>query len=108
MYMRKRLLTSAGRSHFEYDGSVSEGTRIFYGNSQETTITNEQYKKLLAEFRGKTVKLGTSRCVTPEGSLGAWINENIQYRSLASYIVPILEREGYITHGLAKGTIIFK
>ena len=106
--MRIRLSTSAGLSKFEFEGSVSEGTHIYYGNGHESTVTKDQYERLLSHFKGKTVKIGTSRCNTPQGSLGEWINKNIQYRSLASYIVPILEREGYVKHGWQKGTIIFK
>jgi len=106
--MRIQLLTSAGRSKFEFEGSVSEGTHIYYGNSHESYVTKAQYERLLSHFKGKTVKIGTSRCNIPHGSLGEWINENIQYRSLASYIVPILERGGYVKHGLEKGTITFK
>ncbi len=108
--MRIRLSTSAGRSEFEFEGSVSEGTHIYYGNGHESYVTKAQYERLLSHFKGKTVKIGTSRCNrrdVPPGSLGGWINENIQYRSLASYIVPILERERYIKHGLKKGMIIF-
>jgi hypothetical protein len=106
--MRTKLSTSSGRSKFEFEGSISGGTQLYYGVGQKTTVTKEQYQRLLSEFKGRTVKIGTSRCETPEGSLGEWINDNIQRRSLASYIVPILEKEGYVTHGLEKGTIIFK
>lgn len=106
--MRIRLPTSSGLSKFEFEGSIAEGTRIYYGNGHETFVTKDQYERLLSHFKGKTVKIGTSRCLTPEGSLGEWINKNIQYRSLASYIVPILDREGLIKPGYLKGTITFK
>jgi len=68
--MRIQLPTSAGLSKFEFEGSISEGTHIYYGNGHESTVTKDPYEQLLSRFKGKTVKIGTSRCNTLQGSLG--------------------------------------
>jgi len=106
--MRKRLQTWDGRSEFEYEGSVAEGTRIYYGTEQESYISKAQYQALLQHFRGRTVKCGTSRTKPPVDSVGAWLQSYVQNRTLASYVCAILIAEGYAIKGNIRWTISFK
>lgn len=92
---RKPLATWAGKSRFHYDGSVDEDTTIWYGSKPyHTCLTEQQYGQLLQHFRGRTVALGTSR-EPPRGSVGAWLQEHVTKRAIASYVGPILVHEGY-------------
>lgn len=45
----KRLPTWAGKSSFEYEGTVKDGTVIYYGKNYrwKQKITSEQYRRLL-------------------------------------------------------------
>ena len=93
----KELKTWAGRSSFKYDGSVAKGTNILYGSNFKftTEISSDQYEKLFDNFRGKTVSIGTSRTSPPIGSLGEWLQQNVNRTALASYIGAILVSERY-------------
>ena len=92
---RKPLSTWAGRSEFHYDGSVQTGTEIWYGSKPHSTeMTREKYNRLLEHFQGRTIPLGTSR-QPPADSVGAWIQERVAKRAIASYVGPILVHEGY-------------
>ena len=94
--MRRRLPTWAGRSAFEYTGSVAAGTEILYGKKPyRQRITAAQYRELLAHFRGATVGIGTSRTDPTPGSVGEWVQANVTKTAMASYIGPILLEEGY-------------
>jgi len=106
--MRKQLQTWDNRSEFEYEGSVAEGTQIFYGTGQESYISKAQYQALLQHFAGRTVKCGTSRTNPPEDSVGAWLQKYVQNRTLASYVCAILITEKYAAKGNARWTISFK
>ena len=91
------LPTWAGRSQFNYEGSVEEGTIIYFGNNQnqQVTVTADHYNDLLAEFNGRLVAIGTSRDNPPAGSVGAWLQNNVTGVAIASYIGAILVSEGY-------------
>lgn len=91
----EKLKTWAGRSSFEYSGSVKNGTTIMYGNGHEKIISREQYISLLNHFKGKTVDAGTSRTNAPQGSVGEWLQTNITKTAVSSYVCPILIAEGY-------------
>jgi hypothetical protein len=92
---RKPLPTWGGGSEFHYDGSVDSGTDIWYGSKPyRTRVTQEQYHRLVEELRGRTVALGTSR-QPPPGSVGAWLQEQVTRRAIASYVGPIVVHEGY-------------
>ena len=93
--MRKKLATWAGRSKFEYEGSVSVGTKIRYGRGWSVSVSAEQYQALLKHFRSAEAEMGTSRDAAPEGSVGAWLQENVTKSAIASYVGPILLDEGY-------------
>jgi len=91
----KPLSTWAGRSEFHYDGSVYEGTDIWYGTKLcHDRVSGQQYLRLLKHFRGRTVVLGTSR-EPPPGSVGAWLMEHVTKRAVASYVGSVLVHEGY-------------
>ena len=49
---------------------------------------------MLTNFRGLSVKIGTSRTAPPKGSLGEWFRD-YERRAVTSYLGPILIREGY-------------
>lgn len=93
----KELSTWAGRSSFKYEGSVGLGTRIFFGAdySNQMFMSSQDYQKLIAQFSGKSVQIGTSRDNPPEDSLGKWLQENVTKVAIASYIGAILIHEGY-------------
>ena len=91
-----RLKTWTGKSHFDYEGSVKKGTKIWYGQKgHKATVSESQYKELLDHFKGQEVPLGTSRDMPQPGSLGEWLHENVTRTAIASYVGPILVTEGY-------------
>ena len=91
------LKTWASRSEFKYTGSVKVGTEIFYGKGfkYRVKVTSDHYSVLIEQFSGNTVDIGTSRDNPPIGSLGVWLQNNITRTAIASYLGPILIREGY-------------
>lgn len=93
----QQVKTWAEKSEFRYEGSVKEGVVIHYGNDFAYTakVSAEQFQRLLTHFRGRTVPLGTSRTNPPEDSVGAWLKENVTKTAIASYVGPILIKEGY-------------
>lgn len=93
----KSLPTWGGRSEFEYDGSIPEGTVIYYGSGFKISISSEQYSQLLNHFRGKSVNIGTSRDNPPKGSVGEWLQKNVAKAATASYVGAILIHESYAT-----------
>ncbi len=73
----KKLPTWAGRSEFEYDGSIATGTTINYGSGFSATVSASQYAALLQHFKGQSPNIGTSRDQAPAGSVGAWLQKNV-------------------------------
>lgn len=73
---RKKLLTWAGRSKFEYSGSVKSGTDIYFGKAfrYHEFISTKKYQMLLDFFIARTVSIGTSRTNPPNGSVGLMVN----------------------------------
>jgi len=106
--VRRLLSTWAGRSEFEYDGSVSSGTTIYYGTGFLTRVSKEQYSALLQYFRGQTVNIGTSRDRAPEGSIGAWLQKYVTPVAIASYVGAILIYEGYASKSYERAMIKIK
>ena len=84
-----------GGSTFDYDGCVLIGTKIRYGDSRAIKVTAEQYLALRTAFLGQVLPVGTSRTNTPPVSLGKWLQDNVTKTAIASYVAPILIREGY-------------
>lgn len=95
MKILKTLNTWAGRSNFSYCGSVKTGTIIQFGKAGEVFVSAAAYKKLIKNFCGKEVNIGTSRDNALAGSVGRWLQENITKTAIASYVGPILIEEGY-------------
>ena len=90
-----RTKDMAGKSNFSYTGSVELGTTISFGmKGNSLKITPDAYSKMLTNFRGLTVNIGTSRTAPPKGSLGEWFKD-YEGRAVTSYVGPILIREGY-------------
>lgn len=104
----KTLATwKGGDTSFKYDGSVQTGTTLYFGKNNKTQkgISVEQYKKLLDNFNGQTVKMGSSHDKPLIGSLGAWLKANVCDTATASYVSAILIEEGYAKKN--KSEIIF-
>lgn len=96
------ISTWAAKSNFKYEGSVLEGTKVYFGKGSSIYVSSDMFKKLLDFFDGREVKIGTSRDNPPAGSLGEWLNENISKSAIASYVGAILVFEGYahkVKHG---------
>lgn len=87
--------TWAGRSNFEYSGSVETGTEISYGKNSKVRVSAEQYERLRKQFLNNIVPVGTSRTDAPMESLGSWLQDNVTRTAIASYVAPILVLEGY-------------
>ena len=102
-----RLRTWAGGSQFEYTGSVAAGTDIRFGTDRRQRVSGAQYAGLLRHFKGRTVKMGTSRDNPPPGSVGQWLQEHVTKMGIASYVGPILVREGYAQKAARPSEICF-
>ena len=94
---RKSLKTWGGKKLFSYEGSVKEGTAIYYGEGRKMEFQAEIYSTLLKKFCGKEVPIGTSRTDPPKGSLGEWVRDYIGGPAAMSYVGAILIAEGYAT-----------
>lgn len=90
-----RLLTWAGRSSFNYEGSIITGTVIHYGKGYKAFISENKYIELVEHFKGRIANIGTSHDNPPPGSVGDWLMNNVNKVSLASYVGSILIYEGY-------------
>ena len=86
--------TWAGKTEFNYSGSVTEGTTIPLYGAQRVLISSSNYESLLEHFRGCTVDLGTS-FNPPGGSIGEWLRSNVTRTKIASYVGAILIAEGF-------------
>lgn len=89
--------TWAGRSQFEYTGSVSTGTEITYGDGNRVLVSTAQYRALLNRFSGQVVDVSPSRTDAGAGSLEEWLQNNVTQTAIASYVAPILLRNGVAT-----------
>ncbi len=94
-----KLETWAGRSNFEYEGSVQTGTRINFGVNQIVNVSSDDYSRLLNHFKGRTAPIGTSRTTPPKENVGEWLQNNITKVAIASYVGAILINEGYAVKG---------
>ena len=100
--MSIELSTWVKKRRFRYDGSVSQGTRIYYGKKGTYCVTSGQYTEMLRHFNGTEVPLGAIRNLEerPQESLGRWIADNVKtITTIVSYVAPILEHEGHCEHG---------
>lgn len=90
-----KLKTWAGKSEFCYEGSIKQGTKIYFGKCNSVNISAEKYEDMLNYFRGSVVNIGTSRTEPPSYSVGKWLQENVTKTATASYIGSILIHEDY-------------
>ena len=89
------LKTRARGAAFSYEHTADGGLRIRYGRGWETSVSGADVRRLVNHFGGQEVALGTSRDNPPPGSVGAWLQEEVTPVAIASYLGPILVREGY-------------
>ena len=91
------LKTLSKGSPFRYEGSIKNGIEILYGKSNEKIVPQEILESLIKNFSNKTVPIETTRTIEDlnEGSLGHWLNKNINGPVITSYIASILVHEGY-------------
>ena len=82
------LKTKARRTPFQYQRTPSGGVRIHFGNNRQATMSAEDLRALLDAFRGRTVKLGTSRDNPPPCSVDEWLQANVTPVAIASYVGP--------------------
>jgi hypothetical protein len=88
------LKTQSRGKPFVYTKSA-KGFEITYGRKPWTyTLATADYVRLLATFKGRTVRLGTSRDRPPRDSVGEWLQENVTKTAIAAYVGPILVAEG--------------
>jgi hypothetical protein len=99
----KELRTLVKQKPFKYDGSVKNGTIVYFGEGWKIKVTDSQYSSLLEKFNGQTLAIGASRTNPPKNCLGEWLMANITKTAIASYVVPILIDEGFaISNGKYK------
>lgn len=91
----KELKTLAKQKPFKYEGSIEDGTTIYFGEDWKVNVTAGQYSVLLHKFNGQTLAIGASRTTPSKNSLGEWLMENVTKTAIASYVAPILIKEGY-------------
>lgn len=86
--------TWGNRSEFDYTGSLDNGTEISYGNGNLISVSAQQYQAMLVHFRGQVISVSPERTNPAVGSLEQWLTENVTATAIASYVAPILVREG--------------
>ncbi|MEH7378984.1 hypothetical protein V7138_00670 [Bacillus sp. JJ1533] len=91
----KELCTLVKQKPFNYEGSIKEGTTIYFGDGWKVKVAGSHYSTLLEKFDGHTLAIGASRANPPKNSLGEWLMANVTKTAIASYVVPILINEGY-------------
>jgi hypothetical protein len=108
------LKTWGGKSEFQFNGSVQEGTWIRWndnakpdGFSKEELVKPEQYQSSLATFAGQELALGNYRNPAPR-TLEAWLKEQKWGGGLARHLGTILVEEGYANQAAQRGRISFK
>ena len=89
------LKTKARKAKFFYEPTADGGFWIRYGRGHECIVSGPDARRLVHHFRGREVALGTSRDNPPPGSVGAWLQQEVTPVAIASYVGPILVREGY-------------
>ena len=90
-------MTWACRSNFSYEGSVVDGTRIFFGKHGQFQeyVAPEEYNQLIRTFYRRKIAIGASQDNPPKGSLGEWLQKNVTLTAIASYVASILLKEGF-------------
>lgn len=91
------LKTTARGVQFSYEKTADGDVHIEFGRGRKVTVSAEDLQRLIQHFRGRQAQLGTSRDRPPAGSVGEWLQQNVTPTAIASYIGPILAREGHAT-----------
>lgn len=99
--------TWAGKSVFEYQGNIQQGTVIIYGNNNRVTVTAQQYQQLIRYFAGRNIIVSPSRTAPEAGSLEDWLHHNVTRTAIASYVAPILVQEGVAVR-TPQNTLMFR
>lgn len=97
------LRTQSRNRPFSYERLADGRIRLRYGQGFETRIAAMDIERLLTVFQGQTVLLGTSRDYPPEGSIGAWLQQNVTKTAVAAYLGPVLVHEGLAAWGPRSG-----
>jgi hypothetical protein len=92
--MNELKTLSKGKA-FKYEGSIKTGTTIHFGDGRKVVVRSTEWTALLKEFNGRLIRIGASRTNPPKGSLGEWLIKNVTKQAIASYLAPILIREGF-------------
>lgn len=90
-----RIKNLGSKKEIFLHGSVEAGTLIIYGNNRRVNFSAKDFSKLLQHFKGRIVAIGTSHTEPPKDSVGEWIKDNTSKPAIASYLGPILIKEGY-------------
>jgi hypothetical protein len=86
---------------------VPTGTEIRYGKASKASVSRQQYSALLGHFGKGEFPIGTSRADPPKGSVGEWLQMNVNPAAIASYVGAILLKEGYAEVGKRPDLIRF-
>ncbi len=100
----KKVKTLSGKVEFKYSGSVPMGTLIMFGKGSSAFFSRSDYQDLTNHFYGKNVSIGASHSKPKAGTIDRFIQDK-GFPSLASYIAPILIKEGFAIEGGAKSKI---
>jgi len=94
---------------FEYVGSIETGTAIYFGKNEEIFISKEIYAKLLKNFKGQSVTIGTPHeSDLPEDTVGGFLQKNLGTQTVySSYVGSILIHERYAVKGEDQTKIVF-
>lgn len=89
--------TVGGRKTFQVEGDVESGARIRVGASEQLLAFDRQFfERLLREFRGREVRIGSKFDDPGPGSLGEWIQKDRGVKmNPAVYVAGLLVRLGY-------------
>lgn len=63
--MMIKLTTLARGIEFSYEGSILQGTTIYFGKGNKIFIQRESYQLLIEHFKGMKVRIGTLRTNPP-------------------------------------------
>lgn len=99
---------------FSYDGSINDGLIVHTIKSGKPTgtqlsIDTETIKLIKNKIiENCEIKMGACRDKPSSGSLGEMLQSYGKSPQLLSYVLPLLEEAGLITHKIVKNTIWVK
>lgn len=103
--MVKKHAITFNRKRFHYSGDLGSNLHVFPLNSDgEETGTMVRidadtisYIRHLIKEHGN-IKMGACRDNPSQNSLGSYLIQSKKSPQILSYILPLLEKEGYLTH----------